>query len=1479
MPAESKIADAVASSPRAAPGISAVAKPLAFLCLSIIAIATVGALAFSIFGSDIKEAMQNDLYAVARLRATQAEAYLAERRSDAEVFAGRSSVASLLAGTPAPDVQQQLFRSAEYSSQGLGRYVRVMVFDGRGQLRWHFGQGRDVHPGIAAAVAKVIAEDRPGLVDVHRRETPAGGLLAFGVVAPIPRERLPGTGPLGAVYLEMVPEQVLLPLVEGWPTESETAETQLVRRDADRVVYLSRLRHLQDEPRFFSLPMDSPKLLAATALRTDESNLEGVDYRGVATIGAARRVQGTPWYVIAKVDQSEAERPLRRLAVAITILALVLVGVAALLARLFWRAATLELSLFARSAELERARLAERYAVLSRNANDAIFLFDDGLRIVEANERAIASYGYTIEEFRRMTAPELRTDEERKTFATMRGRVDACGGAMERTVHRRKDGAEFPVEVNARGLMFDGRRHYLTVVRDRSEELAAISRFEQAVQTTVDGFALVGPDLRFIEVNRALCAMTGYSEEELLGMGIHDVNILESDAELLAHVEAIVAGKGRRFDSRWRRRDGVLIDVSISVSDVLEGGLVCIFVRDITDRIAERKRLRALNRLYSLLSRANETIVRERDPARMMQAVCDVAVTDGNFTLAWVGRRNPDTGRVAVAAAAGVSTAFLDRVLKSIPTLDDISGGPTQAAASRGAPVIVNDFLHDERTAPWHAIAEQVGIGSSASFPLLLDGRVTGTISFYSGEADYFDADLVKLLGELAHDVAFALELAHAEAQGARAREALVASEALYRSVFESAAIGIARVSPQGVIVEVNSELCSILGYTIDEVLGADFRRLSFPEDIPKDEATLQSLLALGSGSVRFEHRGRHKNGSGVWTIISGRLVRQNDGSPDYILATMQDISERRAVEQALVETNRKLGLAEEVARIGAFAFYPGEDRWESSAVIDDIFGVDGDYPRNTESWMRLVDPAYREHVEALLRRNAVMTGDLDVEYPIRRVKDGASRWVHTVGRFEAASDGAPGRLVGMTRDVTVRRTAEERMMASEERLARILESSPLPIQLMDISDGTTRFLNGAYRRLLGYEAAEVRNPADWKNTVYPDPGFADAVYERWMADVERLRAGADLVESPELQIRAKDGRILWAQAHMRLVGAEAVVVWTDLTARKAMEDELRESEARFRALVEQSMTGIFVIDEGRIVYANPRFAEMLGHTTDEVIGRSTEDFVVPEDMPVVKAARSRLDSGEKTVTFTARARRGDGLVSSFGVNGVQASFAGRPAVISLAQDITERVRAQERIAAYADQLEQAMFGSIDAIASMVDLRDPYTSGHERRVAAIASALGRELGMDPAACKALELMGAVHDIGKIAVPAEILAKPKGLTPIEFDMIKEHAQAGYDILKDVRFPWPIADAVHQHHERLDGSGYPQGLKGEQIIPEARILAVADVVESMSSHRPYRPARGMDAALAEIVSKRGTQFDTAVVDAMVRLVREKAYVIPA
>jgi PAS domain S-box-containing protein len=337
---------------------------------------------------------------------------------------------------------------------------------------------------------------------------------------------------------------------------------------------------------------------------------------------------------------------------------------------------------------------------------------------------------------------------------------------------------------------------------------------------------------------------------------------------------------------------------------------------------------------------------------------------------------------------------------------------------------------------------------------------------------------------------------------------------------------------------------------------------------------------------------------------------------------------------------------------------------------------------------------------------------------------------------------------------------------------------------------------------------------------------------------------------------------------------------FTREAARASAEKNLRAAEEQFRRLVEQPITGIYIIQDDKLAYVNPRYAEILRYdSADELIGRDVLTTVDEKDRAMVlEKLRLRSKGGNATVTFEFAALRKDGVTVEVGVHGARATHQGRPAIIGLIQDISEKKRAEERIQRYIWELKTAFMSTVEVATSLSEMRDPYTAGHERRVGKLAAAIGACLGLDEQRIEGLRVAGYLHDIGKITIPAEILSKPGRLNELQYELIKGHPQSGYDVLRNVKFPWPIAEVALQHHERVDGSGYPRGLKGEAILYEARVMAVADVVEAMSSHRPYRPGLGIDKALAEIERGRGTAYDADVVDACLRLFRADGYQLP-
>lgn len=358
------------------------------------------------------------------------------------------------------------------------------------------------------------------------------------------------------------------------------------------------------------------------------------------------------------------------------------------------------------------------------------------------------------------------------------------------------------------------------------------------------------------------------------------------------------------------------------------------------------------------------------------------------------------------------------------------------------------------------------------------------------------------------------------------------------------------------------------------------------------------------------------------------------------------------------------------------------------------------------------------------------------------------------------------------------------------------------------------------------------------------------------------------------------------------------------------------EENERYRVLIENTYDIVYSIDrEGNLTYVSPQ-ARRYGFDPDELMSQNFLNFVHPKDREAM------LYSFQKTITegsefisqFRIKNKRGrvywieeygrvrqDKTGAVISINGVLRDVTERKRVEeklrkahaklegkvqertaelnktneTLLVEINERKNAESALQQSYRKLHKALEGTIHALASTVEKRDPYTAGHQQRVSNLACAIAREMDLPGETINGIRMVGFIHDLGKIYVPAEILNKPGTLTEVESTLIRTHAKVGYDILKTVEFPWPIAEVIVQHHERLDGSGYPFGLSGKEILLEAKIIAVADAIEAIASHRPYRPALGLERALEEVSEKKGILYDPEVVDVCIRLFNEKGY----
>jgi PAS domain S-box-containing protein len=474
--------------------------------------------------------------------------------------------------------------------------------------------------------------------------------------------------------------------------------------------------------------------------------------------------------------------------------------------------------------------------------------------------------------------------------------------------------------------------------------------------------------------------------------------------------------------------------------------------------------------------------------------------------------------------------------------------------------------------------------------------------------------------------------------------------------------------------------------------------------------------------------------------------------------------------------------------------------------------------------------------------------------------------------------------IQAIVRDITGRKHAE---FLKEAALEALRESEQFLRETQSIAlmggwkaNPETDFLQwteGVYRII---EAPLDYHPDLTEGMKYYTPATIEILKGRIMNTLTTNEPFAE-----ECEIVTETGKKLWVEvrglSHM-MEGQTPCVIGTiqDITERKQAEEALKNSELKYRNIFENAIEGIYqsTID-GRFITSNAALARMAGYDSPEELIASIKDigtqlYVRPEDRERFMEIRDakgfvegfevefyKKDGSKFWVVINARAVKDE--------QGKILYFEG------LIEDITIRKHAEKQLQQTLKSLRKAVGTTIQVLMSAIESRDSYTSGHQSRSADLACAIAKDMGLTQDKIEGIRMAGSIHDIGKLSVPAEILSKPTKLTDIEFSLIKEHSRCGYGMLKDVESPWPLAEIVHQHHERMNGSGYPRSLKGDEILMEARILAVADVVEAMASHRPYRPTLGIEAALEEIEKNKGILYDNTVANTCLRLFRDKGF----
>jgi PAS domain S-box-containing protein len=706
-----------------------------------------------------------------------------------------------------------------------------------------------------------------------------------------------------------------------------------------------------------------------------------------------------------------------------------------------------------------------------------------------------------------------------------------------------------------------------------------------------------------------------------------------------------------------------------------------------------------------------------------------------------------------------------------------------------------------------------------------------------------------------------------------KAEETLREKEELYRIIFENTGTATVIFEEDATITLANAKFAELAGYTIDEIENKKkWTEFVIEEDLElmKTRHRLHRIdPSAAPKSCEFCFIDRYGETRNIFLnidIISDTKQR---------IASLLDITENKRAEEALRLNEEKYrSILEEMQEgyfevdfAGNFTFF-NDSLWRYFGYSkEELMGMNNRQYTDKENSKKLFQTFNKVY----------NTGEPTEGFDWQIIKkDGTKRYVEASVSLQKDSSGKPIGFRGIARDVTERKGAEEELKKVQLFNTAILDSIPGILYLYDDTGHLVQW-NKQNEEVTGYSSEELKGMyvLDWFGSVEPDTSnIINSV-----ANV--MKNGYAMTEA---RIITKSGQavpMILTGVKLAIAGKNYLLgIGIDITKRKKAEEALKDSELKYRNIFENAIEGIYQSTrEGRFVTANAALARMAGYESPEELIESIKDigtqlYVHPEDRKRILAIIEAKGFAEG---FEVEFYKKNGstfwvVINARTVKDEQGKILYTEGLI---EDITIRKHAEEQLHQTLESLKKAVGTTIGVLVSAVESRDPYTAGHQKRVADLARTIATEMGLPHDTIEGIRLTGSIHDIGKLSIPAEILSKPAKLTNIEFSLVKEHSRIGYEMLKSVESPWPLAQIIYQHHERMDGSGYPRNLKGDEIIMEARIMAVADVVETMASHRPYRPALGIEAALEEIEKNKGILYDATVADVCLRLFSEKGY----
>lgn len=908
-----------------------------------------------------------------------------------------------------------------------------------------------------------------------------------------------------------------------------------------------------------------------------------------------------------------------------------------------------------------------------------------------------------------------------------------------------------------------------------------------------------------------------------------------------------------------RSREGQIIGYFAAFMDISENKRVEELLRKTTS--SQREMLETARYLVESLD-VKEVLTRIASSARNIIRAdgCAIYLLEGDKrTLRPVVAIDPPYEKAILATLLDIDTSFTGVAIKARKAM--IFNDTASHAVGQHIP-----GTPDEENE--HAITA----------PFIVDGKIIGAMCLDRSRVEFSDNDLV-VTEVFATYAATALRNARTYydlQQEVKAREevqkSLEIEKGFLEQLFASAQEGIALLDCDGMVQRINSEFSKIFGYTLKEAQGKSIDDLIVPENFRDDARSITRRAGNGeSAAIEAIRRCKRGNLIDVSVLASPIIINKKQVG---IYSIYRNITARKQAERGLRESEGKYRtLVNTTPDAVTMTDLQGRITYASPQTLK-LHGYADEEELLGKSALDLIDPEYHDAAASNIKKTLADGMLRDRVYVLVR-KDGTKFYGELNASLIKDDRGTPIAFVATTRDITERKKSENALRESEERYRDLVERAGTAILLID-REGRFNYYNRRFTELLGYSREEMERKK-LESIVYPDD----------LDGVVKVREGIleGRVETSRQEFRGvrKDGNVIYLECDATALRDDDNIVGTrsyiwDVTQRKRAEEEIRSSEERMKLLFEYAPDGYFLTDlKGNFLDGNKATEEITGYKKHELIGKNfTNAKLLPADQ-ITKTQKllARNATGQRTGPDEFTLTRKDGSKTIVGIRTYPVRIDGKTVVLGIARDMTDYKRTQEELRKSYDRMQKVLEDTINALISAVEKRDPYTAGHQHRVAVLADAIANKLKLPSYQKEGLHVAALVHDIGKINVPAGILNKPSSLTDAEFALVKDHVLVGYDILRTIEFPWHVAEIVLQHHERLDGSGYPTGLKGSEIMMEAKILAVADVVESMMAHRPYRPARGRDHAISEITANKQKLYDPKIVKACLHVLDQRGF----